>query len=69
MPTTTAMATAMRPTTSPERSPRLVGRNRQHKLVHFDGPTSLVGQLVDVEVTRAGPYALVGRAVGEGGHA
>jgi tRNA-2-methylthio-N6-dimethylallyladenosine synthase len=54
---------------SPERSPRLVGRNRQHKLVHFDGPASLVGQLVDVEVTRAGPYALVGRAVGEGGHA
>jgi tRNA-2-methylthio-N6-dimethylallyladenosine synthase len=54
---------------SPERGPRLVGRNREHKLVHFDGPASLVGQLVDVEVTRVGPYALAGRAVGEDGHA
>ncbi len=45
-----------------------MGRNRQHKLVHFDGPVSLVGQLVDVVITRAGPYALAGRVVGEGGH-
>ncbi len=52
-----------------ERGLRLVGRNREHKLVHFDGPADLVGQLVDVDVTRAGPYALAGRAVGEGGHA
>ena len=49
--------------------PRLVGRNREHKLVHFDGPESLVGSLVDVLVERAGPYALSGRWVGEAYHA
>jgi tRNA-2-methylthio-N6-dimethylallyladenosine synthase len=41
--------------------PRLVGRNREHKLVHFDGPESLVGTLVEVAIERAGPYALSGR--------
>ena len=44
---------------------RLVGRNREHKLVHLDGPAELVGQLVEVVVERAGPYALAGRLVGE----
>jgi tRNA-2-methylthio-N6-dimethylallyladenosine synthase len=45
---------------------RLVGRNRQHKLVHFDGPAGLVGRLVEVVVERAGPYALAGRLAEEG---
>ena len=49
--------------------PRLVGRNREHKLVHFDGPASLVGTLVTVEVERTGPYALSGRLIEEQGHA
>ncbi|MEP7378588.1 MAG: tRNA (N6-isopentenyl adenosine(37)-C2)-methylthiotransferase MiaB [Chloroflexota bacterium] len=40
--------------------PRLAGRNRNNKLVHFDGPETLIGALVDVRVERAGPYALVG---------
>ncbi|MDL2335626.1 MAG: MiaB/RimO family radical SAM methylthiotransferase, partial [Chloroflexota bacterium] len=40
--------------------PRLAGRNRNNKLVHFDGPESLIGALVDVRVEKAGPYALVG---------
>jgi tRNA-2-methylthio-N6-dimethylallyladenosine synthase len=40
---------------------RLVGRNREHKLVHFDGPADLVDRLVTVVVDRAGPYALTGR--------
>jgi tRNA-2-methylthio-N6-dimethylallyladenosine synthase len=44
---------------------RLVGRNREHKLVHLDGPARLVGQLVEVIVERAGPYALAGRLSGE----
>ncbi len=44
--------------------PRLVGRNREHKLVHFDGPETLVGTLVEVDIVRAGPYALSGRQVG-----
>jgi tRNA-2-methylthio-N6-dimethylallyladenosine synthase len=45
--------------------PRLVGRNRERKLVHFDGPASLVDTLVDVRVERAGPYALSGRRIEE----
>ena len=49
--------------------PRLVGRNREHKLVHFDGPEMLVGELVEVHIERAGPYALVGRRAGEPDHA
>jgi tRNA A37 methylthiotransferase MiaB len=44
---------------------RLVGRNREHKLVHFDGPADRVGHLVTVVVERAGPYALAGRVDGE----
>jgi len=46
------------------RGPRLVGRNREHKLIHLDGPEELVGRLVTVEIERAGPYALAGRLVG-----
>jgi tRNA-2-methylthio-N6-dimethylallyladenosine synthase len=42
--------------------PRLAGRNRENKLVHFGGPESLLGSLVGVRVERAGPYALVGSA-------
>ena len=41
--------------------PRLVGRNREHKLVHFNGPESLVGQIVHVEIERAGAYSLNGQ--------
>ena len=51
------------------RGPRLVGRNREHKLVHFDGPASLVGRLVEVEVDRAGAYALSGRRAEGADHA
>jgi tRNA-2-methylthio-N6-dimethylallyladenosine synthase len=42
---------------------RLVGRNREHRLVHLDGPAELVGDLIDVEIDRAGPYALSGHRV------
>ena len=49
--------------------PRLVGRNREHKLVHFDGPQELVGALVHVEIDRAGAYALSGRRMEEADHA
>jgi len=48
--------------------PRLVGRDRRHKLVHFDGQARLVGRLVEVRVERAGPYALSGRLVMDGQH-
>ena len=41
-------------------APRLAGRNRNNKLVHFDGSRELLGRLVEVSVEHAGPYALVG---------
>ena len=41
-------------------APRVAGRNRESKLVHFEGPPELVGQVIDVQIERAGPYALVG---------
>jgi tRNA-2-methylthio-N6-dimethylallyladenosine synthase len=40
---------------------RLVGRNRERKLVHADGSVDLVGRLATVTVERAGPYSLGGR--------
>jgi tRNA-2-methylthio-N6-dimethylallyladenosine synthase len=49
--------------------PRLVGRNREHKLVHFDGPEALVGEIVEVSIERVGPYALSGCLAGEPDHA
>jgi tRNA-2-methylthio-N6-dimethylallyladenosine synthase len=45
-------------------APRVAGRNRESKLVHFEGPPELVGRLVGVQIERAGPYALVGAVVG-----
>jgi tRNA-2-methylthio-N6-dimethylallyladenosine synthase len=40
---------------------RVSGRTPHFRIVHFDGPPSLVGRLVRVEVTGAGPNALWGR--------
>ncbi len=42
-------------------APRVAGRNRENKLVHLDGGPEFLGRLVQVEVERAGPYALAGR--------
>ena len=39
---------------------RVSGRNRHNKLVHLDGGSELIGQLVNVRIERAGPYALSG---------
>ncbi len=41
-------------------TPRVSGRNRENKLVHFDGGPELIGRLVSVEIDHAGPYALSG---------
>ena len=41
-------------------SARLAGRNRNNKIVHFDGPRELIGRLVSVRVEHTGPYALAG---------
>lgn len=44
-----------------ERNPeRMTGRTRTNKLVNFEGPESLRGTLVDVEITSANPWALRG---------
>jgi tRNA-2-methylthio-N6-dimethylallyladenosine synthase len=43
---------------------RLAGRNRNNKLVHFDGAPDLLGRLVDVAIDHAGPYALSGAVHG-----
>jgi tRNA-2-methylthio-N6-dimethylallyladenosine synthase len=51
------------------RGPRLVGRNREHKLIHFDGTEALVGTIVPVEIDRAGAYALSGHRIEGADHA
>lgn len=44
-----------------ERNPeRLTGRTRTNKIVNFEGPDAFVGQLVDVYVQAANPWALRG---------
>jgi tRNA-2-methylthio-N6-dimethylallyladenosine synthase len=60
VPALGASEPALDPTDEPDRT-RLVGRSRQSKLVHFDGPPELVGRLVAVRIEHAGPYALRGR--------
>jgi tRNA-2-methylthio-N6-dimethylallyladenosine synthase len=40
---------------------RVSGRTPHFRIVHFDGPESLVGRTVEVRVTGAGPNALTGR--------
>ena len=39
---------------------RLTGRTRTNKVVNFEGPDELIGQLVDVEVQTANAWALRG---------
>jgi tRNA-2-methylthio-N6-dimethylallyladenosine synthase len=39
------------------------GRNPQNKLVFFDDPSDLVGQVVEVVITHAGPYSMSGKPV------
>jgi tRNA-2-methylthio-N6-dimethylallyladenosine synthase len=39
---------------------RLSGRTPHFRIVHFDGPASLIGRTVGVEITRAGPNSLQG---------
>jgi tRNA-2-methylthio-N6-dimethylallyladenosine synthase len=44
-----------------ERNPeRLTGRTRTNKIVNFEGPESFIGELVDVNVQAANPWALRG---------
>jgi tRNA-2-methylthio-N6-dimethylallyladenosine synthase len=44
-----------------ERNPeRLTGRTRTNKIVNFEGPEAFIGQLVDVRINAANPWALRG---------
>jgi tRNA-2-methylthio-N6-dimethylallyladenosine synthase len=47
---------------------RVSGRTRDFRIVHLDGPTELLGRLIDVEVTSASPNALQGRATPQTAH-
>lgn len=40
---------------------RFMGRTGTNKIVNFDGQESMIGQLVDVEITTANPWALRGK--------
>jgi tRNA-2-methylthio-N6-dimethylallyladenosine synthase len=39
---------------------RVSGRTPHFRIVHLDGPASLVGQVVNVEITRSGPNSFQG---------
>jgi tRNA-2-methylthio-N6-dimethylallyladenosine synthase len=43
---------------------RWSGRTRGNTLVHFADERDLVGKMVDVRITRTGPWFLLGEAVG-----
>jgi tRNA-2-methylthio-N6-dimethylallyladenosine synthase len=40
---------------------KFTGRTRNGHLVNFEGNESLIGKLVDVEITRAQPFSLIGK--------
>ena len=59
--TTEVLVDQVRPPSSHDGGrPRVAGRNRHNKLVHFDGSPELVGQLINVRIDHAGPYSLSG---------
>ncbi|MEP7360905.1 MAG: tRNA (N6-isopentenyl adenosine(37)-C2)-methylthiotransferase MiaB [Chloroflexota bacterium] len=59
--TTEVLVDQQRPPSSHDGgSARVAGRNRNNKLVHFDGGPELIGKLVNARIDRVGPYALVG---------
>lgn len=42
---------------------KLTGRTRTGKLVNFDGPKETIGQLVNVKITKANSFSLIGEEV------
>ena len=40
------------------------GRSRGNQLVHFEDDRDLLGQLVDVNITKSSPWYLMGEAIG-----
>lgn len=49
----------------PEETTQLTGRTGGDLIVCFDGDESLVGRIVDIDITAAAPLALLGRYMGE----
>jgi tRNA-2-methylthio-N6-dimethylallyladenosine synthase len=47
---------------------RLSGRTPHFRIVHFDGPEALLGRVVEVEITGAGPNSLTGRLKQQAAH-
>jgi tRNA-2-methylthio-N6-dimethylallyladenosine synthase len=46
---------------SSAQAPELMGRTECNRIVNFAGPRSLVGQLIDVDISQAYPHSLRGR--------
>jgi tRNA-2-methylthio-N6-dimethylallyladenosine synthase len=44
---------------------RWTGRTRGNTLLHFEDPRDLAGSIIDVRVTRTGPWFLIGQAISE----
>ncbi|WP_461204396.1 tRNA (N6-isopentenyl adenosine(37)-C2)-methylthiotransferase MiaB [Clostridium sp. DL1XJH146] len=47
-------------------SERLMGRTSSSRLVNFEGPESLIGQIIKVKIVKAKPYSLDGELIQEG---
>ena len=54
------MDTTQRVLVEGQRKGRWFGRNRNDKLVFFDSPDDLKGQMVDVQIERTSPWSLQG---------
>ena len=54
------MDTTQRVLVEGRRKGRWFGRNRNDKLVFFDSPDDLKGQMVDVRIERTSPWSLQG---------
>jgi tRNA-2-methylthio-N6-dimethylallyladenosine synthase len=46
---------------SSDEAPELMGRTECNRIVNFAGPRSLIGQLIDVDISQAYPHSLRGR--------
>jgi len=46
-----------------EKEGRFVGRTRTNKLVHIEGRNNLLGEIVDVKVTKVNRFSLEGEAI------
>ena len=50
---------------SKQNDKRLSARTESNKLVNFEGDDSLIGQMIDVKITKTGPWHLTGEQIAE----